>query len=367
MLFRSHITVTINGIDTEKFSPSTSAKEVMSQFDLNKNAVRAVYISRMDTDRSAVAFNLIAITPSICTKFPDFELVIVGGGNDFERVLGAAQACNERVGYRAVIVTGPRTDINRFVAAADVFIGVSRAALEAMSAAKPVIIAGNEGYIGLFDQEKLELGIETNFCCRGCKMPTNEALLKDVLDVLCKTKQQRDEMGDYNRSIILELYSCRKMADDCERAYADLASIDEKRPLDIMISGYYGYKNTGDDSLLQAIIKNITEIKPYVDITVLSINPAETARLYGVRSIHRFNALKIIRAMKRTKLLISGGGSLMQDVTSTQSLLYYLSIILAAKKSGAKVMVYASGIGPIKNRNNRAIAEIGRASCRERV
>jgi len=187
-------------------------------------------------------------------------------------------------------------------------------------------------------------------------MPANETLLRDILTVFDKTKEQREQMGSYNRNVILDLYSGKRMADDCERAYADLLTIDEKRPFDIMISGYYGYQNTGDDSLLYAIINNLTEIKPYADITVLSIKPSETAGLYGVRSIHRFNAFKVIRAMKKTKLLISGGGSLMQDVTSTQSLLYYLSVIKAAKKCGMKVMVYASGIGPINNLGNRSLA-----------
>ena len=56
--------------------------------------------------------------------------------------------------------------------------------------------------------------------------------------------------------------------------------------------------------------------------------------------------------MHRTKLLISGGGSLIQDVTSSKSLYYYLAVIRLAKLRGAKVMLYANGIGPIKNEKN---------------
>jgi polysaccharide pyruvyl transferase CsaB len=354
-VIENHVTVTINGIDTDKFSPHNKAEHAMQQLGLKTSAKRAVYVSRIDTDRSAVAFLLVNIMPRICKRYPDFELVIVGGGNDFERLSQAAQECNKKLKRAGVILTGPRVDINNYIACADIFVGVSRAALEAMSSAKPVIVAGNEGYIGLFDSSKLDVGIETNFCCRGCAPATEEKLFSDLVSVMDRTPSERTSMGEYNRKIVIDLYSVKKMADDCEAAYADLLSIDQKRPYDIMISGYYGYKNTGDDSLLYAIVKNLTEEKKHIDITVLSANPAETSKLYGVRSINRFNALKVLRYMRRTKLLISGGGSLLQDVTSTKSLLYYLSVIKAAKRAGMKVMVYASGIGPIKNKNNRGV------------
>ncbi|OQB14890.1 MAG: GDP-mannose-dependent alpha-(1-2)-phosphatidylinositol mannosyltransferase [Firmicutes bacterium ADurb.Bin193] len=344
---QNQITVTINGIDTDKFSPADRS---------DTSSARVVYVSRMDADRSAVAFSLVGLTPRLYERYPNFELVIVGGGDDFDRLSKAAKRCNSKLGKSVIKTVGARTDINKFVATADVFVGVSRAALEAMSAAKPIIIAGNEGYIGLFDEDKLEDGIETNFCCRGLAMPTDEFLYKDLTAALDMTPQMRAEMGRYNRSVILDLYSQKRMADDCEAAYADLLSIDCARPLDIIISGYYGYKNSGDDSLLYAMINNLSRIKPSISITVLSHKPDETKRLYGVRSVHRFNLFRILADMRRAKLLISGGGSLVQDVTSTKSLYYYLFIIRAAKKLGMRVMVYASGIGPISSKNNRKLA-----------
>lgn len=60
-------------------------------------------------------------------------------------------------------MTGARTDINELISVATVFVGVSRAALEAMAGGKTVIVAGNEGYIGLFEQNKLQTARENNF------------------------------------------------------------------------------------------------------------------------------------------------------------------------------------------------------------
>lgn len=120
----------------------------------------------------------------------------------------------------------------------------------------------------------------------------------------------------------------------------------------ILVSGYYGFANSGDDALLGAIIQNMREYDPDMEITVLSKNPAETRALYGVESINRYNMFQIMSRMKKAKLLISGGGSLLQDRTSSKSLYYYLTIIRLAQTLGTKVMLYANGIGPLTREKN---------------
>lgn len=345
------IDVTINGIDTRKFSSDIDWSDVKAEFNLDDDRFRIVYVSRMDVDRSAVAFNLLDITPRLLEKYPNLEVVIVGGGNDYDRLINKVEETNRLAGKTVAIATGARTDINRFVASGDMFVGVSRAALEAMSAEKPVIIAGNEGYIGVFDESKIDISIKTNFCCRGCDMPDNETLFADV----CKIADgNRKAMSTFNRQFILDNYSVDRMVNDYENAYQKLLDKNPFRPNDVLISGYYGFKNTGDDSLLKAIVDSLKQQKENITITVLSKTPKETSALYGVNSINRFDFIKICRILKKTRLLISGGGSLLQDVTSTKSYLYYSTIIKLALKFGARVMVYANGIGPLTNKKNRA-------------
>jgi polysaccharide pyruvyl transferase CsaB len=125
---------------------------------------------------------------------------------------------------------------------------------------------------------------------------------------------------------------------------------------DVMISGYYGFKNSGDDAILMAITNHLRIYKKDIKIIVLSMNPMETKRVYQVDAINRFNMFQVINAMRKTKVFINGGGSLIQDITSTRSLMYYLFTIKLAKMMGLKVMVYANGIGPINREKNRRIA-----------
>ena len=126
----------------------------------------------------------------------------------------------------------------------------------------------------------------------------------------------------------------------------------------ILISGYYGFGNAGDEALLSSILQALLELEPHADITVISGNPTETLSTHKVKAIGRFDMWKIYQAVHSCDMLISGGGSLLQDVTSTRSLYYYLSIIALANTLGKRVMIYAQGIGPL--RKSLARATVGR-------
>jgi polysaccharide pyruvyl transferase CsaB len=116
----------------------------------------------------------------------------------------------------------------------------------------------------------------------------------------------------------------------------------------IVLSGYYGFDNAGDEALLAAISEALREFSPDINIIVLSASPQRTQELHGVAAVSRFNPISLIQTLRRADLLISGGGSLLQDVTSWRSILYYLGIVTLALILGQPVMFYAQGIGPIR-------------------
>ena len=220
-----NIYVTINGIDLSKFSPDTDCSDIREEFGISKDDFCIVGISRMDKDRSLASKQLIEIAPELKNHIPNLKIIIVGGGNDEEEAGILAQEANNKCGCETVILTGPRTDINKLVAISDLFVGVSRAALEAMAAEKNTIVAGNEGYIGLFDEEKLQVGIETNFCCRECVSTTKQLIFDDILKYIRKSEEEKKRMSIYCRNTIFKYYSVEKMADDYIKAYESALSI----------------------------------------------------------------------------------------------------------------------------------------------
>ena len=353
-----NIFVTINGIDTDKFSPETDAENIRKEFHLKREEPTLVYVSRMDESRAMVARQLIAIAPKLAEKIPGLRMLIVGGGDVFEELLEKSRQVNAGLGRECITMTGARTDINELVSVADVFVGVSRAALEAMAAGKTVIVAGNEGYIGLFGEEKLEMAQENNFCCRGCEMSEEDKLYRDVVHAFCDmTTEDRQKAGAYGREVIFRYYSVTRMAQDSVKAYDAAWKESHEKQYHVVMSGYYGFNNTGDEAIMLSMHKNIQELGDNYHITVLSNKPRETKEKYGIEAVYRFGVRDVLRAIHDSDALLSGGGSLLQDSTSTRSLMYYLSITVAAKLMRKKVMLYANGIGPVSGKRNRRLVK----------
>ena len=121
----------------------------------------------------------------------------------------------------------------------------------------------------------------------------------------------------------------------------------------VVICGAYGKGNAGDDAILVSMIRQLREQDPDLPITVMTRKPRQTAVLTGVSTVHIFNTIGAGRRMKKSRLYISGGGSLIQNATSTRSLMYYLYSIRQAKRSGCAVMMYGCGIGPVTGEGNR--------------
>lgn len=115
-----------------------------------------------------------------------------------------------------------------------------------------------------------------------------------------------------------------------------------------VLSGYFGFKNFGDEAILSVLVNKLQEYKHR--ITVISSNPNYTrSKFKHIRSVQTFDFSSIIGSIAKSDCLISGGGSLLQDVTSFKSLIYYLTIIFIALFFNKKVIIFAQGIGPINN------------------
>lgn len=120
-----------------------------------------------------------------------------------------------------------------------------------------------------------------------------------------------------------------------------------------VICGAYGRGNAGDDAILRAIMQEMRQLDETMPMRVISRNPTETSRRFGVSACHTFHFKEIWQAVGKAELFVSGGGSLIQNATSSRSLYYYLMTLLMAKLRGCKVMMYGSGIGPVYGKFHR--------------
>ena len=211
----SNVYITVNGIDTNKFSKDVDYEDIINQFNLNPNARRIVHISRLDDATIKTLEILFDMTRELYEVIKNIEIVVVGDGTKFEYLKEKANKINEEIGKNIIFMIGKRTyDINKFAASSTIGIGVSRSILEMMSCGKPVILSGNQGYMGIFEKSKLELAYSTNFCFRGSNQVSYIELKKDILGIFDRDIEDIDNMGKYNRQVVLNYYSQEKMVED---------------------------------------------------------------------------------------------------------------------------------------------------------
>ncbi len=122
----------------------------------------------------------------------------------------------------------------------------------------------------------------------------------------------------------------------------------------LLVSGYYGFGNAGDEALLAGLAAGVRRLRPGAELTVLSANPEATEAEHGVRAAPR--TLAGLRSeLRRADLFISGGGGLLQDATSWRSPLYYLAVIRLARRAGLPTACVGQGIGPLRRRWVRSL------------
>lgn len=192
--------------------------------------------------------------------------------------------------------------------------------------------------------------------------PRDVAKLTSHMVYFARHREERLAMGEKLYEKARRDFSLEAMVSKQESIYETIIRR-AKRPAGlrdgVVICGAYGKGNSGDNAILNAIVEQLHHIDPDLPITALSRDPMETKLCAGIDAVYTFSVFKIGRLLRRTKLYISGGGTLMQDATSTRSLLYYLFSIRQAHRCGCKVMLYGCGIGPIsKERNQKRTAKV---------
>jgi len=224
------MTIITNGIDTERFKPGVDCQGLYDEFGVDKSCKKILLVSRIDDNLAEIMFNLINTANKLESEFANIAIFIVGTGNRFQEVNDYAAKKNEELGKPVVFVTGGRTDIDKMISFCDIFIGISRAALEAMSSEKPVILAGVWSFIGILNESIIAKSISDNFTGRSfSQSATPEVLYKAIAELLSMSEEERTDIGKLGRQVVLEYYSSGNMAAATAQVYNEILSKGERR------------------------------------------------------------------------------------------------------------------------------------------
>ncbi len=335
-----------NGIDTRLFSADT-AFGVSEECAFPK---RVLFASRLDSDCALGAELLCRIAPDLRRLHPDLEITIAGDGNVFGKISALAEKANREIGADAVHMVGWVSDMPRLIREHDIFVGVSRAAMEACAAAKAVILCGNEGYFGILTPQRAKNAMLSNFCARGCEK-ADEITLRDDLCHLLDAPNETKRLGLACRTLIRAHF---EISNVCKRT---LTCYERTRPLSktasVALCGYFGCGNLGDDAILQGLLHHLRETAPQLRVRLLTGSPRRDKKRYRVSAHSRKNPISVLLTLLRSDALLFSGGSLLQNITSKRSLSYYLCLIRLARGLRREVFFCGAGIGPL----------LGESSC----
>ena len=195
-----------NGIDAARFHPLPGgAERGTHDGDRGNPPVEILFVSRLEPDCSLGAELLLEAAIELAKKedAPPFRVTIAGQGSMFSSLAALAGRVNFLVGRplaRAVRPNGEK-DLIGLYRRAEIFVGVSRAAMEASFCGCAVLLCGNEGYGGLLSPERRELAAG-NFTCRGLPLPTGRGLTRDLLFLLQNPALRRanaEKTGEWMR------------------------------------------------------------------------------------------------------------------------------------------------------------------------
>ena len=121
----------------------------------------------------------------------------------------------------------------------------------------------------------------------------------------------------------------------------------------VVIAGYYGFGNAGDELILSTLVSRLQKEQPGRSLTVFTPRPERTAEDHGVKAVNRWKPWTWVRPLWEAECFILGGGGLLQESTGPWNHAYYLFLVFLAKCLGCRTEVRAIGVDPVGRGGNR--------------
>lgn len=118
----------------------------------------------------------------------------------------------------------------------------------------------------------------------------------------------------------------------------------------VLICGYYGYYNLGDEAMLAGMIKLLREQQDNLPITVFSGNTQDTEARHSVRPVHYRGQKFRIRhnlTIFQNRYFILGGGDLLRDSVNSSIALNWLRPLQQAIQLRRRTLVLGISVGEI--------------------
>ena len=304
---------------------------------------RFVTSGRLDRDNYLSFLAIIETYKKLAAAHPGDipPLTVIGGGN----AEAALRSEAKKTEAGEIMFTGAVADAAGLLRPGDVFIGRSRAAIEAAAAGLAVIPFSEHGCAGILLPENADEAYRTNMIPAGGRV----APLCGAMEDLAYNGELRLRAAAFAREIAGLRWN---ITDITEKTLDVYRSVIEEHRKEVTLCGYFGHGNAGDEATFECVRREIENRLPGFGISVLAGRRAKKESRYeGVVTVPSRNPFAISAALRRSRLFILCGGSLLQNATSNRSLAYYCAVTRLAARFGCRTGILGGGIGPLRGNN----------------
>lgn len=338
-----------NGVDFSRPAPSLTRREWFDKIgcDFSDDSIVLGIAARLDPVKDVAT--TVRGFAAAAEKNEKLRLLIAGDGMEMEMLEGL---CSQLGVRDKVFFAGWIDDMDGYYASVDInaISSLSETFPYAVTEAARVGIPTVASRVG--GLPRIIINGETGLLFD----PQDYKTMSRCILILADNEELRKKLGDAVYEKAKREFStestCRRQLD----IYKTILKRRSQPRNGVVICGAYGHDNSGDEALLTAIVGQLKSIDPDMRIVVVSKNARRTKTMHELCAIQRGRFFRLRRELACSKLFISGGGSLIQDVTSRRSLWYYLRTMSLAKKCGCKVQMYGCGMGPLNYDYDRKLA-----------
>jgi polysaccharide pyruvyl transferase CsaB len=131
-----------------------------------------------------------------------------------------------------------------------------------------------------------------------------------------------------------------------------------RKPENVVIAGYFGHRNAGDEAILAGMLAALGSRRPPPEIAVIGGDPRRLAREHQVVGVDCRDVAGMLEVVRAADLVLLGGGGLFHDywesppdtllTADAAGLAAYLAPPVLAALSGRRCVIHAAGVGPLR-------------------
>ncbi|NMB01935.1 MAG: glycosyltransferase [Firmicutes bacterium] len=223
---KQQISIIPNGIDMSHFSPRSVENSFRKELGVDEDEFLVTLVSRIAWGKTRVIEEAINAVEALNER-RKVRLAIVGSGPDSGFINSLAGMVNRRHNHDLILLTGAMLDPVEAYRGSDLVIGTARIALEAMGCCRPVIAAGNSGYVGIITPENFLDSWKLYFGDHDFLTNVSSGRLEKDLERVMDGALTTPDLEKLRR-LVAKYFSIQQVTKDVEHVYYQVLGIEHE-------------------------------------------------------------------------------------------------------------------------------------------